>query len=132
MHRTFLLFLGVGIASQILFAWTADASWFGDISFALVIFAPAVVAIFWWRRKPSRSFWSATLGIAVSGLIGYGIYRWRQVRNFSCPPGDFECLTVGNQSGENFAAAVLIIMVCIALVAVGAFIGARTVSDEAI
>ena len=132
MLRTFLPFLAIGIASQVLFAWTAGIGWFGGISFALVVFAPAATAVLWWRWKPSRSFWSAAFGIAASSLFGYGIYWWRHVRDFSCPPGDFECLTVGSQSGESFAATVLITVVCIAFTAVGAFIGARSAPKEAI
>jgi cellulose synthase/poly-beta-1,6-N-acetylglucosamine synthase-like glycosyltransferase len=132
MLRTFLLFLGIGVASQILFAWTAGAGWFSDIPFALMIFAPAVAAVIWWHQNPLTSFWFAALGVAASGLVGYGIYWWRHVRNFSCPPGDFECLTVGSQSGENFAATVLITVVSIAFTAAGAFIGARSAPKEAI
>ena len=133
MHRTFLLFLGVGVSSWLLFEWTAtaDADWLSSLSFVAVIFAPAIAAALWWHQKPSLSFWPAALGVIASGLIGYGIFWWLHVRTFFCPPGDFECLTVGSQSGESLLATVLISVLSILAAAAGAFAGARSAPETA-
>ena len=127
MSRTFLLFFCTGAAEWLIFGLAAavQSGYIAVAGLIAVVSAPLVVAVYHWRITPASPFSKAAAGLAVSGAFFYAILWATTIAPYSCPPDDFECLTVGSQWELSLMLVFALTLVSVASAALGAAIGSR-------